>query len=906
MKVKGLISVILSVEMLSSGLTALAAGELLTEDYSTSESGSKPVNFSNWNAGITSNPKPTVSVETNVLGKGATDVSGVITCPEESKTTSKPAVRKDFSSVDTTQTVNLAFSAAAGDQESSKAVYMTDTKKVITEDSAATVVFATDGGIKIYGEKVADYEVDTWYHFDIEFADGNCTVYLNGIDVYSKAVEGAVAETAYLYYGVYGKTSQEAQSAFYTDDFVVGYGAVAATRKTEIESDIYTIGESLITGIANGTTVTEFLAGINAGTTAISVVDSQGADVEGTSELEVGMKLKITSQDGVNTRYHALDCLNTEILCDVDGETTRRPTEDITVTFNGTGAVKFYVNDVFYETVSSAPYTTTVTNTESGVYTVYGIIITDEGTQKTDSVSYTFEENIVPTVGFTNLDNGVIYEGATVFEVTVNAEDADGEVTDIRFYIDGDEVESDTATFTFGPLALGPHTAYAEVTDNETGVGTYSCNFTVADTEKEELVKLIDYTNYVGTLKTAPANAGTTVSDGDEYGEYYKISGTTAVQYYTDTAQISEAVAEKTPVYIELDMKLSNTQMKSWVLAMRQMIIDEETGNPGPIYADPAGIENGYCGDIAIDPDKWYHYKILYDMPNNVARAWVLNEETQEYELAREIAPLYTEEYVAKWGAFRFNFNQTSVSDITYEACVDNIEYYKLIEQPYFTSVEYLDANGGDVLADNGEVGYELSTIKLNFNNNLSTTLTQDCVTLTQNGVEVDDLAVSVADNALSITINGEVRTLSDYSLSYTGIKDYNENAVADGTIEFTTGPAEYDVVERTVEINGTPVTSLSGITSGSTIDVSAVFVNQADIPQNSKFIVALYSGNKCLGITISDTGVAPNSGRVPVEATTLTVPSSRAIDGTLKLYAYVWSDLLGTRTSQIQSFTME
>lgn len=899
MKARRLISILLSAALILTGITAFAAGELLIEDYSTSSSGSKPASFSSWAPGGFQNPKPEIAVETNVYGKGATDASGKITWPTGSNAAYKPYARADIASVTTSNTVKLSFSAAADDKNSSKAVYLTDTRSVISTDANVMILFAKDGGIYSYGQKLAEYKTGTWYHFDIEVSGTSCTVYINGKAAGTLTASGAVGATTYLYYGMYDKTETTAVSTFCTDDIVVEYGAVSANRKTEITSTTYTIGDTLITGIGSGVTAGSLLSGINGGNATLSVVDNLDADVASGESLALGMKLKIVSADGVNTRYYDLDCLAAEISGAVNGSSTRELTQDFEVTFNGTGSVQFFVNGSAYGApVATSPYTATVNHTAGGSYSVYAVISTPGGSQQTDTITYTFVPNAVPTVTLSGITNGAEYTGTDTFNVAVNAVDTDGTVENVALYLDGVAQTAQNGTYSFGPISLGNHTVYAEATDNDGATGkSANVTFSVTTRSKVLLEDKIDFTNANGTFRLVTDDTrGEKVNTEDSYGDYMKFSSTdgTGLQYYQSSVSWSNS-ALATPVYAECDVKVSNTQMRTWVFAMRQ---------GAGIYVRPGVIENGYMGTVPIAADTWYHYKLMIDLPNQTSKIWVWDNTNSEYVLAA------TDNNVAQdvWGAMYFFFNQNSADVSDWNASVDNIEFYQMIEEPYLTSVQYLNAGGDNVLA-NGKVGYDVSEIKLNFNNKLSTTLAQDptlladCVTLSQNGAEVDNLSVSITDNSLSITLGDAVRTLSDYTLTYTGIIDIYDNAVADGTINFTTGPAEYDVLEWTVKVNGTTVTSLSGISSGDTVDVSAKLVNQAAQPQTSKLVVVLYSGNKCLGMTATDltVGTTPSADR---SANSITVTGT--VDDTLKLYAYVWSDLGSTRTIQIQSLYMQ
>lgn len=896
MKVKGFISILLATAVVAtSGITAFAAAPLLSVDYTSSQSGQKPVGFTTWNAGGFVSPKPSIAVETNALGKGTTDVSGVIVWPENADITYKPYVRADISGVTTTETLTLSFSVAAGDKASSKAVYLNDTRSVVNTDSDVTVLFAKDGKIYSYGQYLGDYNANQWYHFDVEITPTACNVYLDGKKVATKNATGIIGATTYLYYGMFSKASTTGESKLYTDDFCLEYGAVSAKRKAEITSTEYTIGTGLIGGIGENTTVGDFLSKITAGGATLAVVNASGANVANTATLAQGMKLTVTSADGVNKRTYDIDCLALVFTAPVNASSTRAATQDISVSFNGTGTVKFYVNGKLYDTVTSAPYKTTVRHTTGGSYSVKAVVTVSGTDTPTDTVTYTYTPNAVPTVTLTGVTNGGEYTATDVLSITASATDADGSVESTRLYLDGTEQTATAGVYSIGPLSVGTHRIYGEATDNEGGVGTSTVySITVVNKRKE----ILDSTNFSNSHDWRVTDGVTTSieNDGDSYGDYYKISGagTVGVAFYQNANGADANVLKSNKIYMECDMKLSDTTMKTECFALRW--------TSQGAYNIGGAVKDGEFGTVTIEPNKWYHYRHTFDIKNAVTETYVYDENTSAYVLVDRQSPMSTD---GTFGGMRFNVNRDGNATGTWEASFDNIEFYRMIEDPYLATVEYTNSAGGNVLADN-KVGYNLSEIKLSFNNPLSTsfTLTKDNVTLSTGGVTVENYSVAVVDKTIKVTLGEAVKTLSEYTLVYTGITDENGSTVPAGTVTFTTGPAEYDMLDKGIEVNGVAVSSLSGISSGDTVNVSVTLTNQSGTPQNSKLIAVLYSGNKCIGMTVTDITVPANTPSVTKNADSITVTGS--IDDTVCMYVYLWSDLTASRTPQIQGISLK
>ncbi|GAA4272458.1 hypothetical protein GCM10022258_17520 [Aquimarina gracilis] len=99
-------------------------------------------------------------------------------------------------------------------------------------------------------------------------------------------------------------------------------------------------------------------------------------------------------------------------------------------------------------------------------------------------------ENQVPSVSFASPSgNTSLNEGYTNFEVTVNASDADGSISGVKLYVDGNLVrEEGVAPYTWGQgdnanellgLSVGQHTIKAEATDNDNAVNSATILVTV-------------------------------------------------------------------------------------------------------------------------------------------------------------------------------------------------------------------------------------------------------------------------------------------------------------------------------------------------------------------------------------------------------------------------------------------
>ncbi len=882
MKVRKICAVLLSAVLAMP--CAFADGAILAEDYTAAQGGAKPAGFTTWSKGGFNEPVPQIFAEKNVFGKGAGDVSGKILLPEGSDVTYVPYVRGDMKNIDTEKSLHLSFSAAAGDKNSCKAVYLTDTRRAVSTPDGVSVAFAADGGIYSYGRKIADYNTKRWYHFDVEVTGENVSIYIDGVKLREQTVGGVIGATTYLYYSMFGKTDAAAMSEFYTDDFSVEYGSVGADRLTELSSDTLEIGKSVISGVGKGMTAGELIGQISAGSARLAIITADGAEVSDDAELEPGMSLLAVSADGVNRRKLAIDCLGLVFNAPDDGSTTRDASCEVSVEFNGSGTVDFYVNGELYASADKAPYSAVIKHTEPGSYNVYAVVHVNGAEYRTEQITYTYAQNSAPTVSLEGITNGAKYDKSDVFEIRIIAADSDGSVEKTALYVDGAAAaEPADGVYKVGPLTAGVHKIYASATDNEGAEGR-SETYTVTVSGSNKIT--IENTDFSGAhgWKTTGGSTEIITKDGNSYYKLTSNDGSSVALYHM-TSGTNVALLQSRKVYFDVDLKLSDTNMTTQLFALRQSVAAYNIGGE---------IKNGMLEGYEIQPDKWYHYRHTVDIPNKISELWIFDEDSGEYKLLSRNTAMNTD---GTWGGIRFNVNRYAAAVGSWELNMDNTDFYYLADDPYIEGVEYLASDGSDT-EKNGKVGYNLAKIKLNLNNAVAAAVGAENIRIFAGGDEVKGFAVSTDGNSIVIELADAVRTLTDYEIRYSGITDANGFALADGKIEFSVGAAEYDALSWRVMRNGAQLASAKEIKAGDKIEVRAELVNQSAEVKNSKLIAVLYSGNKCIGASVGDIAAAADSTQT-ASAGVITVADE--IDAELKLYAYIWSDLTGERQVQIR-----
>ncbi|MCK8524395.1 cellulase family glycosylhydrolase [Aquimarina sp. D1M17] len=120
-------------------------------------------------------------------------------------------------------------------------------------------------------------------------------------------------------------------------------------------------------------------------------------------------------------------------------------------------------------------------------------------------------ENQTPSISFASPSGDIsLNEGYTSFEVTVNASDADGSISNVKLYVDGNLIrQEDEAPYTWGRgenagellgLAVGQHTLKAEATDNDNAVSSATIIVTVEGNDPVNQSPTVSFLSPSGNL----------------------------------------------------------------------------------------------------------------------------------------------------------------------------------------------------------------------------------------------------------------------------------------------------------------------------------------------------------------------------------------------------------------------
>ena len=135
--------------------------------------------------------------------------------------------------------------------------------------------------------------------------------------------------------------------------------------------------------------------------------------------------------------------------------------------------VKFYVDGSYYRTDITAPFAVSWPAYSSGLHTIYAVAVDDDGTSTTSSVR-TFRVNVPndpPRVWWIQPANNQSVNVAETVTLIAGADDPDGSVSRVEFYVDGaylgpGSASSDSYSREWTPSSGGSHVLTAKAVDN--------------------------------------------------------------------------------------------------------------------------------------------------------------------------------------------------------------------------------------------------------------------------------------------------------------------------------------------------------------------------------------------------------------------------------------------------------
>nr|WP_010132551.1 glycosyl hydrolase family 18 protein [Microbulbifer agarilyticus] len=172
-------------------------------------------------------------------------------------------------------------------------------------------------------------------------------------------------------------------------------------------------------------------------------------------------------------------------------------------------AVEFFVDGTLIATDTAAPWQTTWTAVAGTPSLSARITDNDDLSTTTAAVAITVDEIVVgpvpPQVNITAPSNGSSHTTGDTLTISANASDADGSVTQVEFYVDGNLVSTDTSApySTQWSATLGDYTLSAVATDNDGQTASAESSISVAD----EQVVIGDHPCRPDGLYTTPGTA---------------------------------------------------------------------------------------------------------------------------------------------------------------------------------------------------------------------------------------------------------------------------------------------------------------------------------------------------------------------------------------------------------------
>ena len=168
---------------------------------------------------------------------------------------------------------------------------------------------------------------------------------------------------------------------------------------------------------------------------------------------------------------------------------------------------EIYVNNVLVDTdgINYSPYT--ISNIQSGSYTIRAVVTDSNGESNSSTVNITVDDdtdttpdpdptpdptppasNSAPSVSFTNLTNGQSFTAGSNVSVNLNSSDSDGSVVSHQIFVNDALVDTDGTSYTshvIEGITAGSYSIKATVTDNSGETTSNTVSITVSDDDDE-------------------------------------------------------------------------------------------------------------------------------------------------------------------------------------------------------------------------------------------------------------------------------------------------------------------------------------------------------------------------------------------------------------------------------------
>lgn len=183
--------------------------------------------------------------------------------------------------------------------------------------------------------------------------------------------------------------------------------------------------------------------------------------------------------------------------------------------------VAFFVNNVLQGAPdASEPYSALWTPTASGVYSLTAQATDNSGNVTTSAaVSVTINANGAPAISITSPAAASTASAGTVVNLTSSATDADGTISGVRYFVNGNIVGA-TATVppfltAWTPSATGTYTIVAEATDNSGNITNSAARVVTVITNQAPNISLTSPAAGASTSANLPVDLAALASDND-------------------------------------------------------------------------------------------------------------------------------------------------------------------------------------------------------------------------------------------------------------------------------------------------------------------------------------------------------------------------------------------------------
>jgi hypothetical protein len=817
------------------------------------------------------------------------------------------------------------------------------------------------GDYRFYGEIMPALQTDRWYDFTLTTEimgsnNGTMTLYIDGVEIKKKnnvALGNAAASygNITLEFNSSDQSPTKDMSEMYLDDIFIrkessyifdNTVSVPANNSEDVPVStrdicIYfnDILDNASRDLLNGGVTVYKESGGNppepvSGVTASATLNK--VTVSFPQDLDMSAFYTVELPDGVKNIMGNLFPGNKKKLIFATENDPGLPVPDVSVTSpaNNTridpgGSVTFradaYIsggsiaNVIFFSNgaeigrTAVPPYSFEWTNVQEGNYIITCKAFSDAGVGKMSGpVALYVIQNASPEVSVTAPVNGAEAAVSSSVALTADANDRDGEIKEVQFYINGalaGTAVTKPYAVSWTPPEPGQYICYAIAYDME-GANKKSGIVTFNAIRKGEMVILDnDFSGYTANKgNNAPPNGFTlALGNGDEMystvidqqrGQSVYLASNRNIEADGTPAELfySLAAVGTGKLDVECEAYFTSTERKYNFFAVRssqaQWNTDLSFEDDGTIrLLNAAGGLKRVLAPYQVD--KWYRINQIFDLDTKRYDLYI-------YESGQLVCGVTNEGFAnAQLNDIpRLTITNTSRKAVSGAVVIDNYKIKRYFNYPKISGLSFEKEDGSKVT---GTAPVDTKKIIIKFDAALQASGIDSYISLVKYDQSMPVEYMKSYDSGLReytiIPLTDLEPSMRYIARVRKGLKTTDNIELSDDLVsEFRTACGGAGVKDTAVLLNGAPIYSAYGLNRGSELKLKSEMTNNSDGALNATVILALYKDGKMVKAVTKTNSVPANTGSYFIETESILIPEEDYADD---IKIFIW-DGLGSR----------